>query len=89
MIDPRTESIETIYNRYRAFFLRPKIYFMLNEKRVIIEEMKLSEPIYNSNDQSPLFIGKTLNPAVLDIRIKPEGKKAMSRNEFSNGYLKK
>lgn len=88
LIDPRTESIETIYNKYRAFSLRPKIHFLLNEKRVIIEEMKLSEPIYNSNDASPLFHGKELNKAVLDIKLKPEGKKAMGRKEFLNGYLK-
>jgi len=76
----------------------------MNDKRVIIEGLKLSEPLYNSNDESPLFQkysplisgdvskeadkGVELHPAVLEIQLKPEGKKAMSRKEFNNGYLK-
>ncbi len=88
LIDPRKDSIETIYNKYRAFFLWPKIYFMMNDKRVIIEELKINEPLYNSNDELPLFQGKQLHPAVSDIQIKPEGKKTMPRKEFLNGYIK-
>jgi hypothetical protein len=57
---------------------------MLNDKRVIIEELKLSEPLYNSNDELPLFQGKELHPAIQDITLKPEGKKAMPRKEFLN-----
>lgn len=84
MIDPRKDSIETIYNKYRAFALRPKIYFMIEGKRIIIESLQLSEPLYNSNDELPLFQGKELHPAVVDIKLKPEGKKAMDRKEFLN-----
>ena len=57
---------------------------MLDEKRIIIEELKLSEPLYNSNDEVPLFQNKELNPAVIDIELKPEGKKAMEWKEFLN-----
>lgn len=88
LINPRTDTLETIYNKYRAFALWPKIYFMVNDKRVIIEHLELSEPLYNSNDEVPLFQNKELNPAVLDIQLKPEGKKAMPRKEFLNGYIK-
>ena len=103
LIDPRKDSIETIYNKYRAFSLWPKIYFMMNDKRVIIEELKLNEPLYNSNDEVPLFQKKSplirgdvretdkgveLHPAVSDIQIKPEGKKTIHWKEFSNGYMK-
>lgn len=88
LIDPWNDSIETIYNKYRAFALRPKIYFMVDGKRVIIEELKLSEPLYNSNDEVPLFKGKELHPAIVEIKIKPEGKKAMTRKEFLNWYIK-
>lgn len=88
LIDPRTDTLEMIYNKYRAFALWPKIYFMVNDKRVIIEHLELSEPLYNSNDEVPLFQNKELNPAVLDIQLKPEGKKAMARKEFLNGYMK-
>ena len=83
---------------------------MLNDKRVIIEHLKLSEPLYNGNDEVPLFQGMapltcppqsrgvkgdvrqdrgiSLNPAILDIQLKPEGKKAMGRKEFLNGYMR-
>ncbi len=95
LIDPRSDSITTIYNKYRAFALRPKIYFSLKPKaesgkpiRVIIEHLKLNEPLYNSNDEVPLFKGKELHPAVIDIQLKPEGKKTMSRKEFLNWYMK-
>jgi len=46
--------------------------------------LKLNEPLYNSNDEVPLFKGKELHPAVIDIKIKPEGKKTMERKEFLN-----
>lgn len=68
LIDPRNDSIETIYNKYRAFALRPKIYFNLppseiiwnknpksSGKRIIIDTLELDEPTYNSNDEIPLF----------------------------------
>lgn len=57
---------------------------MLDGKRVIIEELKLNEPLYNSNDELPLFKDKNLHPAIIDIQLKPEGKKPMSRKEFLN-----
>ena len=102
LIDPRHDTIETIYNKYRAFYLRPKIYFMLTTsgqtpKRIIIEKLELNETLYNSNDESPLFQTRTidgqkesliLHPAVINIEIKPEGKKPMWRKEFINGYIK-
>lgn len=92
LIDPRTDSIETIYNKYRAYFLRPKIYFMSEWKRVIIESLQLNEPLYNSNDELPLLQktekGICLHPAIQDIKLKPEGKKAMAWKEFLNGYMK-
>jgi len=88
LINPRSDTLETVYNKYRAYALRPKIYFMLDGKRVIIEHLKLSEPLYNSNDEVPLFQDKELNPAIIDIQLKPEGKKAMDWKEFLNGYMK-
>ncbi len=88
LIDPRKDSIETIYNKYRAYTLRPKIYFILNGKRIIIEKLKLDEPIYNSNDEVPLFQDKELHPAIKNILLKPEGKKTIERKEFLNWYMK-
>jgi hypothetical protein len=57
-------------------------------KRIIIESLKIDEPLYNSNDESPLFKDKELHPAIIDIQLKPEGKKTMERKEFLNGYLR-
>jgi len=61
---------------------------MIHNKRVIIEQLKLSEPLYNSNDELPLFQNNQLHPAIIDIQFKPEGKKTLSRKEFLNGYMK-
>ena len=57
-------------------------------RRIIIETLQLNEPLYNSNDEVPLFRKNELHPAVIDISLKPEGKKAMDRKEFLNGYLR-
>lgn len=90
LIDPSKDSLEDVYNKYRGFYLRPKIYFELNGKRVIIEELKLNEKIFEENKKNPLIIDwKNLNPAVIEIRLKPEGKKAMDWDSFVNGYLMK
>jgi len=85
-IDPTQDSLEEIYAKYRAFFLRPKIRFTRKEKKVIIEELKLDEATFETHKKSPLFQGKTLNQNVLSISVKPEGKKAMDWKSFCNGY---
>ena len=46
LIDPDKDSLEDIYNKYRGFYLRPKIYFIWKDKRVIVEELKLDENIF-------------------------------------------
>ena len=89
LIDPRKDSLEVIYNKYRWFYLRPKIYFELNRKRVIIEELKLDENIFEENKNKDLIDWKHLNPAVTGIKVKPEWKKVMERGSFVNGYLMK
>jgi hypothetical protein len=61
---------------------------MLDGKRIIIEELRLNEYVYNGNEQAPLFHqNKTINLAVDAIILKPEGKRPMTWKEFSNGYL--
>jgi hypothetical protein len=61
----------------------------MNEKRVIIEEIKLYEGIYTNENTRPLLSGNnTLNDAIDHISLKPEGKKPMGRKEFFNGYMK-
>jgi methionyl-tRNA formyltransferase len=88
LIDPEKDSLEEIYNKYRGFFVWPKIYFVWKDKRVIIESLKLDEKIFEENKKNPLIEWKDLNKAIIEIRVKPEGKKVMERNSFVNGYLK-
>jgi len=89
LIDPRKDSIQSIYPKYRWFYLRPKIYFNLGEKRVIIEEMQLDEKEYFlGKDFSLINEDNSLHKAVEKLLVKPEGKKAMARDEFVHWYLK-
>ena len=102
LIDPRKDSMESIYPKYRWFYLRPKIHFNFNKDekveknkndekniRVIIEEMKLNEILFEENKKSLLIGGNNeLNPCVEKLVVKPEGKKAMAWYGFVNGYLK-
>jgi len=82
------DKLEDIYAKYRAYAIWPKIWFKLNEKTVIIEELELDEAKYNGNKDKPLIEWKNLNPAIVNIAIKPEWKKAMDWKSFCNGYLR-
>ncbi len=83
-----TDNLEDIYAKYRAYAIWPKIWFKLNEKTIIIEELKLDENKYNENKKSSLIQWKNLNPAVTNIAIKPEWKKAMDWKSFCNWYFR-
>lgn len=87
-IDVYNDKLEDIYAKYRAYAIWPKIWFKLNEKIVIIEELELDEAKYNDNKNKPLIDWKNLNPAITNIAIKPEWKKAMDWKSFCNGYLR-
>jgi len=89
-INPYKDSIQEIYNKYRWYYIRPKIFFqnLSNQKRVIIENLKLDQKLFESEKNKPLFIENELNKCVLDISLKPEWKKLMDRQSFKSGYLK-
>ena len=87
-IDIYKDNLENIYAKYRAYAIWPKIWFKLNEKTVIIEDLQLNETKYNENRNFPLIEWKNLNSAIINISIKPEWKKAMDRKSFCNWYLK-
>ena len=101
-IDPRKDSLHDVYCKYRAYAQRPKIYFTIpssgiiwdnhqqsSVKRIIVEEIKLYENIYEKEKNIPLiYENHTLNEAIEHLSLKPEGKKAMDRKEFLNGYIK-
>lgn len=99
-INPNTDTLETIYKKYRAYALRPKIFFYLTpfikggqgdskkQKRIVIENLILDEKLFENNKTKSLFEGKNLNKAIIEILLKPEWKKAMTRDAFKTWYLK-
>lgn len=87
-INPFADDLDSIYCKYRWFFMWPKIYFMMNGKRVVIESLKLDEKTFWENKNKPLIDGKILNPCVVDIILKPEWKKWMDWTSFKSGYIK-
>ena len=89
-INPYKDSIQEIYNKYRWYYIRPKIFFqnLSTQKRVIIENLKLDQKLFESEKNKPLFIENELNKCILDISLKPEWKKLMDRQSFKSGYLK-
>ena len=94
LIDIYNDDIETVYQKYKAYILWPKIYFMHHDKRVIIEEMHLDETLYQKFKNAPLLgmFGnpagdiQSLNPCITSLSVKPEGKKKMTREAFTRGY---
>lgn len=87
-IDPFKDNLDSIYRKYRWFFMWPKIYFMLNWKRVVIEILKLDEKTFQAQKDKVLIDWKNLNPCVLEISLKPEWKKWMDWTSFKSGYIK-
>lgn len=87
-IFPFEDSLEDIYAKYRAYFIRPKVRFKLNWKTIIVDELKLNENFYESSKNKPLFDWKSLNQAIEKILLKPEWKKWMDWKSFVNWYLK-
>ncbi|MDR0607366.1 MAG: hypothetical protein LBG52_03245 [Candidatus Peribacteria bacterium] len=82
------DTLEAIYAKYRALTLRPKVRFIRQDKRVIIERLTLDEELFEIHKHAPLLDNGKLNKAVKEILLKPEGKKAMDWKSFVNGYLK-
>ena len=89
LITPKTHSLEDIYRKYRAYYLWPKVYFFLqNNKKVIIEELKPDPKNFEENKKLPLIDkNNKLNDSVQEIFLKPEWKKSMSRESFCQWYL--
>jgi methionyl-tRNA formyltransferase len=83
-----TDTLEEVYTKYRALFLRPKARFIWQDKRIIIEKLTLDETAFEIHKTTPLLDNGKLNTAVKEILLKPEGKKAMDWKSFVNGYLK-
>lgn len=87
LIDPYTDTIKTIYQKYRAYILWPKIYFMHKDKRVIIEQFILDEALFTEYNEQPLITNTRPNPCIQTLIVKPEGSKSQSREDFVKGYM--
>lgn len=89
------DTLESVYNKYRAFKLRPKIWLELDQNfskpwlRVVVENLELDEKLFEENKNLPLLSADfRLNKAVKIWEIKPEGKKTMTWQALWNGYKK-
>ena len=81
------DDLETIYTKYKAFVLRPKLWFIWWDKRIVIDELKIDEVQFEIHKQELLQKNGELNPAIQEIILKPEGKKSMVWKDFTRGYL--
>ncbi len=82
-VDPLHMPFEDLYAAYKAYILRPKIYFFQGALRVIIEEICIDTTTYNTYKKQPLLSqDHTLNSCVTALIVKPEGKKKMDRSAF-------
>lgn len=88
-IQPFDDALSVVYAKYRGYFLRPKVWFAFNEKKVVVEELVLDEVVFFETKDQPLRDEQyRLNPCVKSLLLKPEGKKAMDFQSFKNGYVK-
>ena len=87
IIEVKNDSLEDVYSKYQAYYFWPKIFFYYNDKKFIIEELQINKDIFEKVKNEPILQNWKLNLAIESIKIKPEGKKPLSRNDFANWYL--
>lgn len=100
-VDPYQDSLESIYQKYQAYALWPKTFFEFSHqdkvKHALIEDISLDPALFEQHKQQSLIqSSKTadksqyeVNPAVSSLTIKPQGKKAITWQEFMSNYLTK
>ncbi len=87
-IDPRKDNLQKIYSKYRAYYLRPKVYFVHKGKRVVVESLVIDKKTFDPDAQM-IDKNNDLHSSILECKVKPEGKKAMGWSEFERGYISK
>jgi len=92
LVDIYSDSLQDIYAKYRAYAMWPKVYFMVDKKRIGIEKIIVDEHVYVWQKDLPLYISKDgtyeLHPSITTLLVKPQGKKSMDWADFVRGYIK-
>lgn len=84
------QPAEIIFNQYRAYYQWPQIFSFWQNKRIILEEIALSDknPVYPpgkiEQENGKIFVG-TLTNSIQLVKIRPEGKKTMPIQDFTRG----
>lgn len=91
-LDWNTKSLD-IFNKFRAFYGNPGVWTILNEKRIVINNMRISvqENLFPGQvliSASQLMVG-TAHGAIEILELTPAGRKTMSASEFIRGLLVK
>jgi hypothetical protein len=93
LILPHHDTLESIYRRYKWYYLWPKIYMQLitrqwEEKTVVIENMCIDEELFGQYSTEFLTIDTVvLNPAVQLLQVRPQWAKTMDWSDFVRWYL--
>ena len=91
-LDWNNKSLD-IFNKFRAFYGNPGVWTILNEKRIVINNMRISvqENLFPGQvliSASQLMVG-TAHGAIEILELTPAGRKTMSASEFIRGLLVK
>ena len=91
-IDWNNKSLD-VFNKFRAFYGNPGVWTILNENRIVINNMRISVqenlfPGQVSISESQLMVG-TAHGAIEILELTPAGRKTMSASEFIRGLLVK
>ena len=91
-LDWNNKSLD-IFNKFRAFYGNPGVWTILNDNRIVINNMRISVqenlfPGQVSISASQLMVG-TAHGAIEILELTPAGRKTMSASEFIRGLLVK
>lgn len=86
-IDPWSDSLAYIYAHYRAYYLRPKIFFVYQGRQHIITRLQVDPVLYHQYHHMPLvWVNDTLHPAVVQLQIHPANKKPINYRDRLRWY---
>jgi len=73
VIDLFNERLESVYAKYKGYFLWPKISFELDGRHILIEKLVLDKESYQQYKDLPL-INSDFSPnlAIKEFLLKPE-----------------